>query len=254
MTIENGIKLLIHAYPGSGKTRFLKTVLDVPEFNPTLLIDFDGGLRTIQSYVEVIPKMEFLRMDKTAFKKDKLTTVSITSALDLDAIFDYIFNRDHPFNTIAVDSLTEINRLAMDTALKINELSEVKVTDVKVPEWPEYKKSHAIMVRFLRTLRNSKFNVICTAQSKSDKKAGLGGDSVVTRIYPALIGQLSQESEAIFDFVGAIELGAPPKYERRLLLGPHNIYATKARVDSDKPVEAISPVTLTKLIEVINNV
>jgi hypothetical protein len=96
------LNLLVYGPPGSGKTRFTGTVK--PRFNP-LIVSAESGLLSLNTLIDKDGKpydFDFVRVEKFD---------------DLTAIRQEIRHGKHSYDTVVIDSLTEIQQVCMDKIL-----------------------------------------------------------------------------------------------------------------------------------------
>lgn len=173
------MNILIYGQSGVGKTHLAGSADEVPELRPVLTLDFEGGTRSL---VENFPDVQQVRVENWK---------------QMQAVYDELHRGKHGFQTIILDSLTEIQKFNMYSIMQ--ETVEMRPSqDIDVPSMREWGKNLEQMRRFVRAFRDLPMNTIFTALEKGDKNEKTG----VTTTLPSLSGKLAQEVAAFLDVVG----------------------------------------------------
>jgi hypothetical protein len=169
--------MLIYGRSGVGKTRLAGSSYDVPEMRRVLFIDVEGGVLTLRNS---FPNVE---------------TVRVETWTDVQRIYNELFAGGHGFNTIVLDSLTEIQKFNMDEIMrKLIDGNDER--DMDVPSLREWGKNLEQIRRFVRAFRDLPVNVVFTALEREDK------DNMQRLIrLPSLSGKMAQEVAAFLDIV-----------------------------------------------------
>lgn len=169
--------MLVYGDSGTGKTYLAGTAYAVPEMQRMLFIDIEGGSLTLR---KDFPNIE---------------TVRIESWKQMQELYDALRAGGHGFNTVALDSLTEIQKFNMDQImLKLIEGNDER--DMDVPSLREWGKNLEQIRRFVRAFRDLPLNVIFTALRRIDK------DRLNRPInMPSLSGKMAGEVAAFLDIV-----------------------------------------------------
>ncbi len=178
---EKALKLLIHSDPGIGKTFLAGTAADDPDLVPVLFIDTEGGSLTIRN------KM----------KKGVLDVVRVTSYADMVKLITWLRRGTHPYKTLIIDSLTEMQKIIMADIMRQGAIKDGKDPDIpEMRDWGKNSERVRKIVRAFRDLPN--VHVVFTTLSVDikDDRTGL----VTTK--PALPGQLRNEVPGYIDVVG----------------------------------------------------
>jgi hypothetical protein len=159
---QNYLKVLTYGYSGVGKTKFAGTA------PAPLFLDIEGGLLTLRD--------------------QHIDVVTIRRWEDVSDCFMYLRDGDHKYNTVVVDSLTELQKVLCDHYVDGKER-------LTLGDWGLIIDKTR---RFVRHLKNLPMNVIviALAEQKKDEECG--------RIYtvPSLNGKaLPHELAAYFDLV-----------------------------------------------------
>lgn len=172
--------LLIYGDSGVGKTHFAGTADDDERTSPLLFLDCEGGTATIRHKPE-IDVVEIRSMDKLQEVQNKL-----------------VMNPGY-YKTIAVDSLTELQKIDMAEIMrKVMQSPQGRNREEEVPSQREYLISQAHIRMTIRSFRDLEANVIFTALARTDQD--VSDLSVATR--PNLPNKQASEAPQFFDMVG----------------------------------------------------
>jgi hypothetical protein len=105
-------------------------------------------------------------------------------------------SKDHGFETVVLDSLTEIQKFNMYWVMQEASQKRANV-DVEVPAQRDWGVSLEQIRRMVRGFRDLEMNTIFTALMREDKDQRSG----VTYIKPSLPGKLASEVAAFLDIV-----------------------------------------------------
>jgi hypothetical protein len=174
--------MLVYGESGTGKTTLAGSADEVPQMRPVLVIDIEGGTESLRhSY----PEVEVIR---------------VTNWQEMGNVYGALYAGDHGFNTVILDSLTEIMKFSMyqimgDLVMKGRKSQEE--VDPDVPGMREWGKNIEQIRRFVRGFRDLPINTIFTALVKAEKDAKSG----ITTFYPSLSGKVAGEVAAFLDIV-----------------------------------------------------
>lgn len=234
--------------PGCGKTWLCGTTVDVPEMSPVLLIDNDGGSRTVRG-------------------KPQFKGITIWRVYEFEAynqVYAKILEDPKRFKTIIIDNLGALYNMIMDM-----EMEEVCKNDQSrepdVPSPREYMICRGIvrkLIKFFSDLSEQGINVILTCHVEMDKSEM----DKIKKIRPALAGKLAFEIPGSLAIVGYMtgemvrqtqsfgskrqqEEVTQPKITRRVVFQPHNNIDAKDQSDT-LGFEMIDP-TMLKIAQAI---
>lgn len=217
---DHKIKAVVYGSSGTGKTSFGGTAKNA------IFASAEGGLLAIA--------------DKQP------NYVEIKSLVDLKELLAYLRNEKHSYETVIIDSITEINEIIKaDIEKKTGKAMQLQ-------DWGTLAKEIKIILRGFRDLP---MHVLFIAQETNEKD----GD-VVTKVVPSLNGKAATEIAYFMDIVGYlyIEKGTGA---RKLLTLPNSMYLTKDRskvIGNDTPadfsvwVEKVAGIALGKEETVAN--
>lgn len=187
--------ILVYGESGSGKTTLAGSADAVPEMRRVLIIDVEGGTLSLRTRY---PNVESVR---------------IKSWQDMQRVYDELYLGTHGFNTIVLDSLTEIQKMSMDTIMrKLVEQHEER--DQDVPGIREWNINIEQTRKFVRLFRDLPINTIFTALSKTDKNPRTG----VSKTKPYLSGKVADEVAGFLDIVAYLYTKEVDGAQKRMLL------------------------------------
>lgn len=172
------INFLVYGNPGVGKTVLAGSADAVPEMSPVLLLNIEGGTLSLRKFypnVEVVP---------------------VKNVKALQDVYDDLLNSNHPYKTVILDSLSEIQKLSMrDIMLEVKRTDPTR--DEDVPAQREWGKNLEQTRRLVRAFRDLPMHTIFTAhvRDRQDPKTGLWKSA------PSLTGQAQNEVPGFVDIV-----------------------------------------------------
>jgi hypothetical protein len=172
------LNILVYGESGIGKTIFAGSADAVPELRPVLFVDIEGGTFSLQNM---------------GYKVD---VVRVQTWKQMQDLYNELHEGKHPYKTIVLDSLTEIQKFNMYNVM--TELIANKPdADPDVPGMREWGKNIEQMRRYVRAFRDLPVNTIFTALQKEEKDDRTG----VRWIKPSMSGKLASEVAAFLDVV-----------------------------------------------------
>ena len=167
--------ILLYGQPGVGKTVFAGSSDSVPELRPVLLIDIEGGTNSLRnSYPNV-------------------ATIRVTGWEELVGVMNAIADGDHEFETVIIDSLSEVQKINM----YYNMRKAGKNPMEEKADWDDWGRSLEAMRQFTRSVRDLPYNTImtCLVEDKKDQKTGKSSK------WPYFTGKFQTEVAALPDEV-----------------------------------------------------
>ena len=166
------IKALIYGASGCGKTVFAGSAIS-KDNTKVLFLSAEGGLLSIKD------------------KKPKY--VDIKSIKDLRDVYKYLSEEDHKFETVVLDSITEISN-----TLKL-EIEKKEGHTMQLQDWGVLKNE---LIKIFRSFRDLPMNVILLAQ-----EAYINDEDKIRKIVPSLDGKGATSSIPYFmDIVGYLKV------------------------------------------------
>lgn len=187
--------MLIYGESGVGKTTLSGSADEVPEMRKILVLDIEGGVLSIK---EKFPNVE---------------TVRIRNWQDMQNVYNELFSDKHDYSTIIVDSLTEAQKMSMDTVMR-KLVDEHEERDADVPGIREWNINIEQTRKFVRSFRDLPINTIFTALSKTDRDQKTGA----SRTKPSLSGKVSDEVAGFLDIVSYLYIKEHDGENKRMLL------------------------------------
>lgn len=187
--------ILIYGESGAGKTTLAGSSDAVPEMRKVLILDIEGGLLSLK---ERYPNVDNIR---------------IKSWDDLQKVYSELYDGTHGYRTIVLDSLTEIQKMSMDTVMRrLVETHEDR--DADVPGIREWNINIEQTRKFVRAFRDLPVTTIFTALAKQDKNPKTG----VTKTKPSLSGKVADEVAGFLDIVSYLYTKEVDSEQKRMLL------------------------------------
>ncbi len=265
---EKKLKMLIYGKAGTGKTTFAASAVDVPQMGHILMINAEGGelvfhdniriknptgidIATVDQFNDVPKMCDFL------IKHVKYRNMNNDAGDDLlrkqESQFSGVpwqeIKTPKKYNTIIVDSLSEINAYCMNTLLAVSgkfKLEDI-TSEMKAPEFVEYNKNNYMINTLVRAFRDLDINsvIICGRNFEQDEMKRY-------HYTPALTGKLSTQVQGYMDIVAYLASSDKPDdkgvVNRRLMLQPTSKWDAKCRISSFKDPHLENP-TMSSLMK-----
>lgn len=137
------------------------------------------------------------------------------------------------YETVIIDSLTEIDQFSMYALLNIQTDMKLDMENMDVAQFAEFRKNNQMMQILVRAYRDLDMNVllVCAAQFLQDE---------LKRMHwtPSLTGKLSGQVQGFVDVVGYLQVGkiadGGKEAPRRLYIQPVGQFDAKTRMASFK--------------------
>jgi len=222
--IQPYTKFMVYGLPGTGKTVLASTA---PK---PLFIDCEAGTMSIKN-----PGLDVVRIKKWC---------------EMREVFEYLKSDDkHGHETVVLDSLTEMQKLSMDSILTDGAESKPG-KDVEIAELRDWQRSMEQIRKMVRAFRDLPMHVIFTAL-----RAETGQDTGEVTYKPSLPGKLSDDVSAAMDIVGYLFVqdmegeNGEVYSVRRLLAQPKGRYVAKDR--SGKLGAVLNEPTMPAILDLI---
>lgn len=187
--------MLVYGEPGVGKTTLAGSADEIPEMRKILVLDIEGGLLSLRD------------------KYPTIDTVRIKTWEDLQKVYDELYEGNHGYSTLVIDSLTEVQKMSMDKVMR-RLVEEHEDRDADVPGIREWNINIEQTRKFVRAFRDLPVSTIFTALVKLDKNARTGA----TRKKPSLSGKVADEVAGFLDIVAYLYTKEIDGTNKRLLL------------------------------------
>lgn len=174
------LNLLVYGDSGAGKTLLAGTAALVSELAPVLFIDVEGGTLTLRHF------------DESA----DIDVVRVTEWKQMQKVYDALYGGKHHYKTVVLDSVTEMQKLAMASVLGAGPNGKILDTG-SLPEFKEWNINTEQIRRFVRAFRDLEINTIFTALAMDHVDPRK--NTVMKR--PMLTNKLAGELPAFFDVV-----------------------------------------------------
>lgn len=248
--VPDPLKMLIYSPAGHGKTFFCGTVIDTYSREadmriwPFLLIDFEGGKKSIKSKTRAL---EVHEVGRRRPKPGKIDVVRIRKWEDFDYIYAFLESKRNWYRGVGLDSLSEMNYLNLQTVVEGRRPSKIK-SATSSPEQNDYGVSGAQMRKLIRFFRDLPIHTILTAGTMDVTDAR----TKRPQVRPSLVGKLANEIPGIVDTVGylAIVEDGDETY-RCLFVQPREGFMAKDRSEGGTLGDYVSDPTLPKVLDIL---
>lgn len=205
------VTLLLYGSAGSGKTIFCGTA-----GNRTLFINIGNGIESLQSkwFKSYCPNSNPII---ETIIEDRVPSIAAGFDLVCDTVDKYIKDSSKDFDTIIIDDVTALRRMAMNKGLEINQTLNRSKTkslsrDVIIPTVQDYGVEMNLIDQFIgeytTSLREKGKHFIMTAHERITYKKGpnIGDIPTIHKISPGFTGQTFPDSvTGMFDLTWHME-------------------------------------------------
>lgn len=194
------VKAVVYGASGSGKTSFAGTAKNA------VFASAEGGLLSIA--------------------KNAPNYVEIKTLQDLKDFYQYLKTQTHSFETVIIDSITEINDIIKA------DIEKKTGKGMQLQDWGTLSKEIRMIFRSFRDLP---MHVLFIAQETADEKDENG---TASKIVPSLNGKASTEIAYFMDIVGYIYITKTGT--RAMITNANSRFLTKDRsglIGNDTPVD-----------------
>jgi hypothetical protein len=200
---ERYLKLLVYGNYGTGKTYLAGSASEVASMGDILLINAESGDLTLDAFdgIDEITVKQFrtlARVYEFVVEHCKIRDTGTDEQLQAlqNTFLEGEGGRLRRYRTIIVDSLSEIEKLALNQVLGITDATKLD-EDPNAAEWKEYKQNHTLIIRMVRAFRNLPMHIIFTCA-----ESFVQDETKKMKYQPALTGKLAKEVQGFMDMVG----------------------------------------------------
>lgn len=183
------INFLVYAEPKVGKTRLVASAVDVEDCAPVLLIDTEQGSMSAKPYsgLQVVQIATYQDLLKVLKSLRELVAAELNGGPQF------------PYGTVIIDTMSELQRLAMDHILKKGMEKAAELDRIKDPDVPEIadhgrvlKQMHAVT----RGFKNLPCHFLATSHAQVDTSR-----PTHPKAKPMFTGKFADEIAGQFDIV-----------------------------------------------------
>lgn len=213
------LNVLFHGFGGLGKTTAIASACLDPRTSPILVCDFEGGA-----------PIRFAKMPKGTYTIRRISRIK-----DLNDIYEYLAKGNHPYKAVALDSLTEIQKLGLaefvygpEGVSKTFMGNVINIKSAEIQHWGKSGNQMGMLVRYFRDLPMHVFFTTLTQVTKDDITGRISYDI-------ALPGKQANEVPGIPDIVGYFDTQRNPQTkqeERVVYFQPSGKIVAKDRTDA----------------------
>jgi phage nucleotide-binding protein len=151
----------------------------------------------------------------------------------LDWVYWYLKAAEHPYQTVAIDTITSLATLGMKWVLG-DENARDPSRDPQMPDKRHWGKLGEVMKTSIINFRNLPLNVVFCAQERVTTVEDDESGGTIQEVHPELSPAPRSTLLAAVDIVGRLYVAETEKdgkkvSERRMLVGPHAKYVSKDR-------------------------
>lgn len=193
----------------------IKTYSPQDQFIKAVIYGASGSGKT--TFAVTAPKPIFASSEKglMSIRQHKPAYAEINSLKDLQDMLAYLQTPWHGYETVIIDSITEINDIIKSEIEKRNK------RNMQLADWGELSKQIKVIFRGFRDLP---MHVIFIAQETTEKD-----EDKITKILPSLNGKAATEIAYYMDTVAYAYIDKAGV--RKVITAPHNLYLTKDRTN-----------------------
>ncbi len=225
------ISFLLYGRAKAGKTTLADTAP-----GPRLIIDAEMGSSFLDSE-QIVWDIEAGEACPTGLDEDSAVVVYVHKYETLPKIFEFLDQGQHEFETVIVDSITEIQQRYMDDTIGANAM--------RIQDWGDLKRRISLSIRGLRDLKShpkKAVNVVFIAALEETHS-----ETGESRQIPSMQGSVGKELPYVVDVTGLLYLDKENGGARTLFVGSHSSSDTGDRTGY-LPTQIVQP----DFLEILN--
>jgi hypothetical protein len=243
LDVDDMLKMLFYSPAGHGKTTLLGTAIGDPRLCPMLFVDFEAGTKSIKSKIK---RIELDQLGKVKPAIDKAHAVRIKEWEDFNVVYNFLANEDHGYQSVAIDSLTEVNYLNLTTI--VGKEVELGDHDPDIAYQEDYLRSIAQMRKLIRFFRDLPLHVFFTAGAMES----IDARTKKMQYRPGLTGKLSMELPGLVDTIGYLSVVEDDDETFRcLFVQPTEKFMAKDRSEGGILGDEIEEPTLPEILDIL---
>jgi hypothetical protein len=240
------IKAIVYGPAGRGKTTLIKTGLGNPSLEPILLVDFEGGVNDSIGSV-----CRFVDIDAIGNPViGMIDVVTIRNGQDLDKVHRAVDKHKSVYNTVVLDSITEMHKLLLDQLAGTDTAARASLLSVRMPQLQEYGRAGNIMRHVVNKYKLlPDMHVLFLAGTRFERNPETGE----TKNFPDLLGQLAFSISGLVSMVGYFGMmDVEGKEERCISFYPSKKFEGKVRDEFGSFPPIIVNPTLSEICNLLN--
>ena len=237
------IKMLVYGPPGVGKTTLAATADLHPLTKKVLFINVEGGMLSVSD------------MSRIGLKEAPDVT-DMGTFDNLDKIFWFLAKGNHPYQTVCIDSLSELQMVNLESIVEkqVGATSRSGGKRESLDDiWQEdYGVSTQQIRRLIRKFRDLPMHVIFTCLDRTDmdkQKNVFVGPALTPKVATAAMGYMDIVAYMYAD--SATDEDGQTTYTRKLLCQPYDRWIAKDRSPGGKLGMVIEDPSIPKIMNMI---
>jgi len=190
---EWGFDCLVYGNPGIGKTTFCASAQDHPHGRDVLIIDAEGGTRSIADRDDI-------KIFHPTTVRDDDGDVVESAWEQIFRIYQFLAHGEHPFKTIVMDSLTAVQELALEDVMRSSKTPQL-------PNLGDWGRTNSAMQKMVKAWRNFArdrgWNILFTALVTEKKDESTGAIVGRAKMTPGCAEMVL----GLMDCVGFLDIG-----------------------------------------------
>lgn len=226
------LTILVHGFSGAGKSTFAASAP-----GPVLILDAESGSDYFDDVIYWNPAEEGPPDDDG---KWKYCVVQVLDYQSVVAAYDWLASGDHPFKSVVLDSVSEIQQRCIDSIAGANQM--------RTQDWGELLRTVSGQIRKFRDLKSHPQNPLWAVVfvCMTDKVDG--------KQLPLVQGKLRSFLPYYVDACGwlYVETDDFGREHRHLLIGPDPMYEAKERLGGRLDRVLVDP-SIADMLKTLNS-